>query len=349
MSIFPTVVIAGGFLGAGKTALLLACASRLRERGLRVAMITNDQGEDLVDTRLAEAQGVPADEVRGACFCCRFSDLARAIERMLEFRPDVIFAEPVGSCMDITATVLRPLKAFLGGQLRVAPFTVLVDPARAADMLSPDADPRLAYLFNNQIAEADIVMFTKSDLHEHAAELPGVAAGRLSAHTGAGVDAWLRDVLDSDIAAAAKLLDIDYSAYAAAEAALGWLNWHGTLELKTALVPAAVVGPLLDKIEEHLTRAGAAIAHAKVFDRTRNAWVKASICRNGDEPVAEGDLWARPARTHDLTVNVRARCAPEILEQALSVALEDFSGRITSDRRQSFQPAPPVPEHRFTT
>jgi len=44
----PWIVIVGGFLGAGKTTLLLAAAELLRKRGMRPAVILNDQSADLV-------------------------------------------------------------------------------------------------------------------------------------------------------------------------------------------------------------------------------------------------------------------------------------------------------------
>ena len=54
----PLIVIVGGFLGSGKTSLILAAARLLEQRGLRCAVILNDQGNELVDTRHADAQGL---------------------------------------------------------------------------------------------------------------------------------------------------------------------------------------------------------------------------------------------------------------------------------------------------
>src|ERR1700761_1367952 len=91
----PTIVVVGGFLGAGKTSMILSAAQRLERRGTRCAVLLNDQGIELVDTRLTELHEVAAREVTGGCFCCRFSDLVAAIESLRELRPEVIFAEPV--------------------------------------------------------------------------------------------------------------------------------------------------------------------------------------------------------------------------------------------------------------
>jgi hypothetical protein len=343
-------VLAGGFLGAGKTTLLLCAARLLHERGMHAAIITNDQGAALVDTRMTTASGFDAGEIAGACFCCRFGDFVAAARSLLAVRPDVILAEPVGSCMDLSATVLQPLKRLHGAQFRIAPYSVLVDPRRAAEFAQPDADPQLAYLFQNQIAEADLVLYTKSDLHP---TLPSsdreIGVRHISALTGQGVAAWLDEVLGGRLSAGSRLLDIDYARYAAAEATLGWLNWEGELRLETALTPAALVGPLLERIDAELTRAGAPIAHLKIFDRAPTGYIRAGICRNGDEPSVVGDLLASPARRHEMVINLRARALPAVLEEAVAHATADLPATLRVIRQQCFQPSPPVPEHRFRT
>ena len=87
------LILVGGFLGAGKTTLLLQAAKRLAARGLRVGLVTNDQGSDLVDTSLAARQHIPVSEVAGGCFCCRFPDLMAGLERLHEVvQPDVVLA-----------------------------------------------------------------------------------------------------------------------------------------------------------------------------------------------------------------------------------------------------------------
>src|SRR6476646_1472867 len=100
----PVLVLVSGFLGSGKTTLIVRAAAILRNRGLRVAAIMNDQDSGLVDTKFAEMERMDAREVAGGCFCCRFSDLLDAADQLTAYRPDVIFAEPVGSCIDLSAT-----------------------------------------------------------------------------------------------------------------------------------------------------------------------------------------------------------------------------------------------------
>src|SRR5213082_3513740 len=72
----------GGFLGAGKTTSVDRLAERLTKQGLRVGLITNDQGSELVDTKVLRARGFATEEIPGGCFCCRFSSLSEAAQRL---------------------------------------------------------------------------------------------------------------------------------------------------------------------------------------------------------------------------------------------------------------------------
>src|SRR5262245_16289093 len=158
----PTrLILTGGFLGAGKTTLLLRAAQRLAARGERVGLVTNDQGDGLVDTALAAHHAIPVVEVAGGCFCCRFPDLTQAL-RQLErtVQPDIILAEPVGSCTDLMATVLRPLIAFHANNYVVAPLTVLFDPIRTLDGYADE----ISYLYGKQLAEAEVIVVNKAEL-----------------------------------------------------------------------------------------------------------------------------------------------------------------------------------------
>src|SRR4051812_46690474 len=160
----PILAFVGGFLGSGKTTLIIKAAKLLQERGFRTAAIMNDQAEGLVDTEYVKAEDVAVEEIAGGCFCCRFSELFDSAQRLREYQPDVIFAEPVGSCIDISATVLQPFKTFHSTEFQLAPFTVLISPDVAARILGGQLTGDAAYLFNKQIEEADLVCLSKCDL-----------------------------------------------------------------------------------------------------------------------------------------------------------------------------------------
>src|SRR6266481_4096263 len=92
----------GGFLGAGKTTTIARLARHYQSRGMKVGIVTNDQATDLVDTNSLRAQGFDVGEVPGACFCCNFNKLTETVgELEKSARPDIVLAEPVGSCTDL--------------------------------------------------------------------------------------------------------------------------------------------------------------------------------------------------------------------------------------------------------
>src|SRR6185436_8650798 len=162
-------VMVGGFLGAGKTTALLRLAEHFTAQGRRVGLITNDQSQGLVDTSMVTAKGYPVEEITGGCFCCRFNSLTEASDKLTrEARPDVFLAEPVGSCTDLRATVQYPLRRLYGDDYRVAPLSVLVDPRRAARILGLETgrtfSPKVQYVYEKQLEEADIIVINKSDL-----------------------------------------------------------------------------------------------------------------------------------------------------------------------------------------
>lgn len=345
----PILVPVGGFLGAGKTRLILAASQILVKRGIRVAAVLNDQGEDLVDTEWIRRQGVVTGEVAGACFCCHFSNLIQSVDQLRNSSPAVIFLEPVGSCTDISATVLQPLKSSYSSDFQLAPFTVLVDPARARRMADRLADPQLQYLFNQQFLEADLIVWSKSDIASPAVNLTGFRNLRqLSAKTGEGVGGWLSEVIGGSIEAGGRLLeDIDYRRYAAAEACLGWLNWRASVKLETALAPAMLGGPFFDSIQSMLIAAGVSIVHLKMMIRSESGYVEAAVCANEDDPEAYGDLSASPAPEHEITINLRAKANPETLSQVAMAAFDQLPGELRFTRQDCFQPGTPRPEVRF--
>lgn len=305
----PIIAVVGGFLGAGKTTLILAAARLLQQRGQRVAAILNDQGDDLVDTHYAGSFGLACDQVTGGCFCCRFPDLVEAAGRLLEDRPDVIFAEAVGSCTDIVATTLRPLLRDHQDRFRIAPLTVVLHPRRAFD--NPDLD----FLYGNQLAEADL-LFAR----------------------GESVQGWLDRLLSGSVRTGTKSLDIDYTRYAEAEAALAWLNARVTVRAVPPISAPMLIGPLLDRLEPQIR-----IVHLKLFTQSDAGYLKAALTANGQDPSIEGALDASPSGQHEIVLNVRALNDPESLRAIVEREFAALPAHLTWQRVQCFRPSPPVP------
>ena len=346
MAVIPKLVFVGGFLGAGKTTLIVAAAKRLQASGQRVGLILNDQDSELVDTRYAEAERFAVREVAGGCFCCRFSELLERADELRVERPDTIFAEPVGSCIDLAATILQPLQLSHRDRFRAAPLTVLLDPHLAQEVMQGEAAPEVAYLFQQQVREADIACVTKADRFLDTAEMPFPVDFQISARTGLGVDAWLEEALSGRRVAGARLLDVDYDEYAEAEAALGWLNVQAAVCLDEPLSPAVVAGPLLDQLDRDLTAGDIRIAHLKVFDQTCGGYVMASIRRNGDEPEPHGDLIGEPDVKHELAINLRALGDLVRMRDIIEGTLSGIAGSVQVGHLRVFRPPAPKPEYR---
>ena len=340
----PWVVLVGGFLAAGKTTLILAAARELEKRGLRCAVVLNDQGDDLVDTRYAALQGLHASEVRGGCFCCRLTDLVDSLDALLAYSPAVIFAEPVGSCTDLSATVFHPLLDY-NSEFRMAPLSVLVDPGRWLE-LSKHADGNMEFLFRNQIEEADLVIFTKADLYPTTLPLQAEATRQVSAVTGQGVAAWIDEVLSGELEGGKHLLEIDYERYAMAEAALAWLNLRVLFRPRNPMIPALVLGPFADAIEASLEKAKVEIVHMKALVECSEGSIKVAVSGRGGRKSVEGELTASAADEHEIRLNIRATGSPAKLREIVEEQLYALEGELSGLRLQCFQPAAPNPERR---
>lgn len=353
------LIIVGGFLGAGKTTLLLTAAQRLLARGYRVGLITNDQGEDLVDTALGERAAIPVTEVAGGCFCCRFPDLVAGLERLREVAdPHLILAEPVGSCTDLVATVLRPLLKFHPERYTLAPLTVLSDGARDLNQLAPD----IAYLYQQQLTEAELLLLNKCDQLSPSETTQQITALErtfplarilpISAKNGAGLDAWLDIVLGQQSRDPATLV-IDYDRYAQAEAALGWLNVKGTVRADEPFGVAAWISTLLTQLADRFTAQEATVAHIKLLSSVDGARYKASLTAN-DGPLSwDSQEEERFATQLDFLLNVRVNADPALLEQVVTHVVELAKpapmARYYFTHFECFSPLPPTPTYRLQT
>jgi G3E family GTPase len=359
------MIALGGFLGAGKTTTMLAAARRLERAGDRVAVITNDQGAELVDTRLARATATgPVAEVTGGCLCCRFDDLAAAIAALRDDTdPTVVLAEAVGTCTDLQSTVIRPLRHFYAEALTVAPLTVIVDPLRYranSDSWTPADEPDLAYLYRHQLDEAEIIAVNKSDLlspaqseqlcGELGQRFPAAIVIPLCAANGAGIDElitlWARREFTER-----RPFDIDYDRYGAAEAALAWTNQTFALRPRSGAVlrPADWVDCMLDEFARASAEAAATIGHVKVLAAAADGITKASLV--GTDSPNFDHRQETPAGEVTVTVNARVQSRPDALDALIhrSIAVANAACSVESDSRsgKAFRPGYPVPVHRL--
>lgn len=357
-------VMVGGFLGTGKTTTLARLAKVYQDRGLKVGVVTNDQATDLVDTHSLRAQGLTVGEVAGACFCCNFLELMGTIERLGEAgRPDVILAEPVGSCTDLVATVLQPLKRLYDAQFDIAPYAVILKPSHGRKILRGEPgggfSPKAEYILKKQLEEADLVLINRIDelSPADADELeflikqhhPATPVLRVSAKSGQGFDA-LAAFLDQPGDFGRKVLDIDYDVYAEGEAELGWLNASAHVVAEEPFPLDELLLGIVTTLRSTLREPGAEPAHLKTIGLWEGFFGVANLVAS--DAVPELSLPSRCDVTEaDLVVNARVACDPAVLEEHVRRAVEDVAARFDAHaafrETQSFRPGRPVPTHRF--
>lgn len=364
MSENPSFIMIGGFLGAGKTTTISRLAREYQSQGKHVVIVTNDQATDLVDTNLLRSEGFEVGEVAGSCFCCNFNELTKTVEQLgVRRRPDVILAEPVGSCTDLAATVIRPLQQIYSQPFDIAPYGVIVKPSHGLKILRRTAkggfSPQAEYIFRKQIEEADFVIVNRID-ELPAAEVeelsrlleeqfPGRPIVRMSAKTGEGFDAF-REFLDQEGEFGRRQMEVDYDVYAEGEADLGWLNSQATLESQTAFELDKFLLDLLQRLQDDLARMPAETAHLKAIGLWEAHYGVANLVSSSTEPVLSLPSSCR-TREANIVINARVATDPETLTQlvqnAVQSAAANIGARATINTLQSFRPGRPVPTHRI--
>jgi Ni2+-binding GTPase involved in maturation of urease and hydrogenase len=357
-------VMLGGFLGAGKTTAIARLARHYQSRGHQVGIVTNDQATDLVDTNSLRAQGFEVGEVPGACFCCNFNKLTETVGQLEKSaRPDIVLAEPVGSCTDLVATVVRPLQQLFGGTFDVAPYAVLLKPSHGGRILRDQPQggfsPQAAYIFKKQLEEADLIVINRIDELSAgevdalagllAAQYPGTPVLRMSARTGNGFEALL-EMIDQRGKFGRRVMDVDYDTYAVGEAELGWLNSSLNVNADQPLALDELLLDIVARLRDSLAEIGAETAHLKTIGMAEGLYGVANLVSSFSSPEL-----SLPSRGHvrraELVVNARVATAPETLtehvERAVRAACAARGAAADFQQTQSFRPGRPVPTHRI--
>jgi len=355
------IILVGGFLGAGKTTLLWEMARKLTEQGKRVGLITNDQASSLVDTAFLERSGGTVTEVSGSCFCCNFNGFTDAISHLKAKQElDIIIAEPVGSCTDLSATIIQPLKEKFKHDLITSPLSILVDPKRLKDILNGGTSglhESASYIFQKQLDEADMIVINKSDLllpselenmKMRVADKWALAkVFSLSAKSGEGLDVWLDDVTNSHFDAGTHLAKVDYDIYAEGEAVLGWLNTTLILQGQ-AIHWDALAEKLLKRLAQQFDALNLAVGHVKLLIEAEKVYVIGNVTGKQESLTIRGS--AGIGDMAKMTLNARVEMSPEDLERIVSEVVSDVCGTEITHKVEAskcLQPGRPNPTYRY--
>jgi len=156
------VVQIAGYLGSGKTTLIIALSRKVAEAGMKVAILVNDIGTVPVDGRVIEEYGMTVKDIGGGCICCQVAGtMMKTLEAFAKGpKPDVIIIEPTGIAVPDSIRQTVMLNAEKTGAV-VGPTIVLFDTTRTEKLLTYDTLKRLV---STQIRDADIIVLSKIDL-----------------------------------------------------------------------------------------------------------------------------------------------------------------------------------------
>ncbi len=359
------LIIIGGFLGAGKTTCILTVARYLMNNLKKIGIVTNDQGSQLVDTNYLRSEGLSVLEVTGGCFCCNFDEFVNRVESLAEDdkAPDIILAEPVGSCTDLVATLFKPLQAQRASQFELCPLCIVADPKRVRKLMLEQEKGippgEINYLFQKQLEEADMILLNKTDTLDRAEErlLIGFLRKRFTGAVILPVSANslqsigpLIPIMVGSTAPEKATMEIDYGIYGHAEEKLGWLNSGAQLESSLKAEWNTFLAEFLEKVRGQIKPISGEMAHLKVYAVSGEDYAKASLTDMEGE-ISFNRRMKAPSESVSLIVNARIGVEPGQLAPAVEESLRSVCSRwgisVGTLQTECFKPGWPTPKYRI--
>lgn len=198
------IVQIAGYLGSGKTTLIIAIGKNLSEEGKKVAILVNDVGEVPVDGKVMQEYGLAVKDIGGGCICCQVAGNMRKTLGLLakNYEPDITIIEPTGVAVP---SAIKEAVGLETSKFKVTfgPTIVLFDTTRAEKFLNYDTLKRLV---STQLRDADIIALNKVDAgskekiedsknYVHLIN-PDAKIMELSSHTGEGLGSIVEAVRD---------------------------------------------------------------------------------------------------------------------------------------------------------
>ncbi len=148
-----------GFLGSGKTTLILGLARAARAAGRRTAILVNEIGEIGIDNQLMRQLELDVWELFNGCICCTLTtDLVTTLQKLdADYAPDLVMVEPSGAADP--SNLLRVLPYYRGRPIESVRWVAVLDPLRLPMLLEV-----LEPLITAGIQQADYLVVSKTDL-----------------------------------------------------------------------------------------------------------------------------------------------------------------------------------------
>ena len=361
------IMLMSGYLGSGKTTSMTSLAKYLTDQGRKVCLITNDLGSNLVDTAYVAESGIPVLEISNGCLCHDVPQLLEKIDRhVAESGAEFVIFEPVGSCVDMVDHVYRDIAANHREGYTLAPVSAIVDPRRfrsvylEGKMGENIGETAVAYGFQKQLEEADLLLLNKIDLYsdEEIAEIhagiekyfPGVPVIEISGLRGYHMDQWADYVLHHT--STLRPLEIDTDLILKGCEDMGWYNKVSMIEALQPVNMREVLEEYLYAVQGVFQASGREILHAKVHLDQGGRFVKSALTSTSGEVNSVGSLTQFSGKG-TLNVNIRALMLPkelaDVMESQLEQILAAHGVTIAENALQSFLPVddPPAPRAKY--
>ncbi|KAJ7127160.1 cobW-domain-containing protein [Mycena epipterygia] len=160
------ITVFTGFLGAGKTSIILSLLPQL-PKDYKVVLLKNEFGDIEVDSKLAKQSSLAAvSEILNGCMCCVLvGQMQNALLEIRDkYRPDRIIIECSGSAFPATlAFQIRELERETLGDLKLDAIVTVVDAENFVgyEDISPTAKMQTSY--------TDIILINKWELVDERA------------------------------------------------------------------------------------------------------------------------------------------------------------------------------------
>lgn len=351
------VALTGGFLGSGKTTAIVNACKQLISKNRSVAVITNDQGNQQVDRAFVKAMGFMVKEVGSGCFCCQYNELESHLQSLQDSeQPGIIFAESVGSCTDLVATIVKPLSKRKPEVKMVV--SVFVDASFMNALLRRQTlfdDESIRYIYKKQLEEADVLVINKTDLITQKelkvvdqvikADYPGKIILHQNALT--DVSLWINSIEGFSEFNPRHSLDIDYDIYGEGESKLAWLD--KSIVIQATLGDGAFIARnIIRAIFDQLYQTDCKIGHLKFFLEGNNWNEKISFTAtstSGEVRIRHDDVFHLK-----MLINARVQTEPDQLKKLIDEVIDGieelYTCLITTDKEDAFKPGYPNPVYR---